>query len=318
MISIIVPIYNGEKYIERCIESILCQSFADWELILINDGSSDGSEALCRKYADKYKRIKIISKENEGVSVARNIGIEKAEGEFVAFVDVDDYIAVNYLERLYDIQQKYSADCVFASMVCVDQNGHICNSFYNHPKEYQEKRFTLNDFLFDNWYSTPCVWGGIFSINIIRENCLYFSSKYRSGEDMLFKLQYMLKSRRAVAFTDELYFYFQNPESVVHTINISVLIEAIQAWSEGFQLLVGYEFSRNAVGRIIYSYCKSLQTDGKLHEMMNKEQKQIVKEKLRMIYEQVKWHENEKVKLILVMYAPLIYRLLRKVFSAKF
>ena len=82
--------------------------------------------------------------------------------------------------------------------------------------------------------------------------------------------------------------------------------------------MVGYEFSRNAVGRIIYSYCKSLQADGKLHKMMNKEQKQIVKEKLRMIYEQVKWHENEKAKLILVMYAPLIYRLLRKVFPAKF
>lgn len=318
MISIIVPIYNCEKYIARCIDSILSQSYTDWELILINDGSLDTTENICKKYMNIDKRIKLCSKKNEGVSIARNVGIEKASGKFICFVDADDYLAANYLERLYDIQQKYNADTVFSSMVCVDQSGHKFNSYNNHPNEYQERQITLSDFQLNNWYSTPCVCGGMLSAEIIRENNLKFNPRYRSGEDVLFKIQYFSKSKKAIAFTDELYFYFQNSDSIVHTVNINISVEAIQAWSEGFQLLNEYELSQNAVGRIVYNYCKTLQTDGILHNMMNKEQKRVVRSKLRMIYGTIEWRKHEKEKALLVTYIPLIYRLLRKMFPTKF
>lgn len=101
MISVIVPVYNTEIYLEECIESILTQTYKDFELLLINDGSTDGSLAILRKYATKDDRIRIFDKKNGGQSQARNMGLDNAKGEYIAFVDSDDIIAANYLEVLF-------------------------------------------------------------------------------------------------------------------------------------------------------------------------------------------------------------------------
>ena len=100
-ISVIVPIFNGEKYLCRCIDSILYQTFDDFELILINDGSSDNCAAICNEYMEKDTRIKVIHQENRGVSAARNAGLDIANGDYISFVDSDDYVYPQYLEYLY-------------------------------------------------------------------------------------------------------------------------------------------------------------------------------------------------------------------------
>jgi len=97
IISIIVPVYNAEKYLRRCIDSIIAQTFTDWECLLVDDGSTDESPNICDEYATKDSRIKVFHKVNEGVSSARNIGIDNAKGRFVTFVDADDSIMHNYL-----------------------------------------------------------------------------------------------------------------------------------------------------------------------------------------------------------------------------
>ena len=101
-VSIIVPVYNVEKYLQRCIESILTQTETDFELLLIDDGSKDKSGLICDEYAQKDKRVNVIHKENGGVSSARNLGIEKANGEWICFIDADDYVRQDFLS---DIQQ---------------------------------------------------------------------------------------------------------------------------------------------------------------------------------------------------------------------
>jgi glycosyltransferase involved in cell wall biosynthesis len=101
-ISIIVPVYNTEKYLRRCLDSIVAQTFKDYECIIVDDGSTDGSAAICDEYEKKDSRFKVLHKENEGVSAARNVGIEYAEGEFITFVDSDDYLSSVYLRDLYD------------------------------------------------------------------------------------------------------------------------------------------------------------------------------------------------------------------------
>ena len=111
-ISVIVPIFNGEKYLRRCIESILKQTYKNIELILINDGSEDKSLAICEEYKKNDKRIIIINKENEGVSIARNIGIEKATGELISFVDADDYLEITFLQELFDMMKKYNTEYI--------------------------------------------------------------------------------------------------------------------------------------------------------------------------------------------------------------
>lgn len=121
-ISIIMPVYNKEKYIKKAIESILNQTFKDWEMLIIDDGSTDDSLAVCRIFEDP--RIHVISTENSGVSHARNIGVDKAQGEYLTFVDGDDYLAADYLENLYI--EPY--DMIIGGLTKVDKAGKVLAS----------------------------------------------------------------------------------------------------------------------------------------------------------------------------------------------
>ena len=121
MVSIIIPVYNGEKFISRCVDSVLSQTYSDFELILVNDGSKDNSGKLCDAYAQKDPRIRVIHQENGGVSRARNRGLDAAKGDVISFVDIDDYIAPQMLE----VALKYLTDadiCMFDA-VTVWENG---------------------------------------------------------------------------------------------------------------------------------------------------------------------------------------------------
>ena len=101
LISVIVPVYNAEKYIEHCIQSLLEQTYKNFELILVNDGSKDRSLELCKAFAEKDRRVKVYDRQNGGASAARNTGLERMEGQYVVFVDSDDYVSKSYLENLY-------------------------------------------------------------------------------------------------------------------------------------------------------------------------------------------------------------------------
>ncbi|HDT8050800.1 TPA: glycosyltransferase, partial [Enterococcus faecalis] len=121
-ISIIVPVYNVEKYLEKCVRSILAQTFTDFELILVDDGSPDSSGAMCDQFAEQDQRVKVIHKENGGLSDARNAGIEIATGEYLGFVDSDDYIADDMYETLYNQIVTYEAELATVGMIDVYEN----------------------------------------------------------------------------------------------------------------------------------------------------------------------------------------------------
>ncbi|MBQ1394344.1 MAG: glycosyltransferase family 2 protein, partial [Lachnospiraceae bacterium] len=106
-VSIIIPMYKAEEYIRRCIASIEAQTYTNWEAIFVEDGSSDRCGEICEAYAKNDKRIRVIHKKNEGVAVARNIGISNATGEYITFIDSDDYVHAKYLEHLIKLQKKY-------------------------------------------------------------------------------------------------------------------------------------------------------------------------------------------------------------------
>ena len=113
-VSIIVPVYNGAKKLPRCLDSILGQTYENIEVILINDGSQDDSEKICREFAKKDSRIRVISKENEGVSATRNRGIEEAAGTYIQFTDCDDYLEKDYIENMVHAMELQDADLVIA------------------------------------------------------------------------------------------------------------------------------------------------------------------------------------------------------------
>lgn len=150
-ISAIVPVYNTEKYVAHCIDSIIAQTFSDWELILVDDGSKDGSLEVLKAYEKKDSRIKVIHQENTGPGLARNRGIKEATGTYIVFVDSDDIINTNYFEQL----SKETADVVFIDINQVDENFNVIHE--EHMSDYQS--LSKDDFI-RSQMTGKILWGG--------------------------------------------------------------------------------------------------------------------------------------------------------------
>lgn len=180
-ISVIVPVYKAEKYLHRCVDSILAQTFTNFELLLINDGSPDNSGAICDEYAIKDKRVHVFHKENGGVSSARNLGLDNAKGEWIAFVDADDWVEENYLE---DLSINIDTDFIIGGFKTAN------NSVKREENVYTGKQ--LIDFLNTHELEKLRVpWGNLLNRDIIEKNKIRFDKKVRYGEDTIFNLQYI-------------------------------------------------------------------------------------------------------------------------------
>lgn len=225
-ISVIVPVYNVEKYLRRCIDSILAQTFENFELILVDDGSSDGSPAICDKYAKEDRRVKVIHKKNAGVSAARNDGIKKARGKFIYFCDSDDYIRPGLLKNAYEAAIREEADCVyfncsFDTKEC-PKMGRIGNTEYEAGVYTLETKEDIFDYLIRSILNIRdkkagwSVWSRLFKKKIIKRNKIYFCETCNGfAEDMAFVLEYTMFSRKIVGLKNSYYVYRQRPGSVM-------------------------------------------------------------------------------------------------------
>lgn len=187
MISIIIPVYNVEKYLAKCIDSILSQTFKDWELILIDDGSVDQSGKICDEYACKDNRIKVTHKKNEGVSKARNTGITLAKGEYICFIDSDDWIDVNYLQN-FKIQEQ---QCDFYFSGALYDTYDKVYSYKKYTEKYCKNRDEIRDEFFkQDLLSNGYPWGKLYKAQIIKDNKLRFNENLTINEDHIFVFQY--------------------------------------------------------------------------------------------------------------------------------
>lgn len=205
--SIIIPVYNGEKYIEFCLNSIISQTLKDWELILINDGSTDKTSELLNKYINK--NIYLISKSNEGVSIARNKGLDIAKGEYILFVDADDILYPNALSTLYDSQKKMKVDYLRYEYQTIDVNGNLLYPNY----EAKERKKVSNRALEAAECITRVVrneyflWAGVFRKAIIDQYHLRFMESCTYNEDTLFMIMFFMHSKNHVYISKTLYGY---------------------------------------------------------------------------------------------------------------
>ena len=186
-VSIIVPVYKAEKYLHQCIDSILSQSFTDWELILVNDGSPDRSGAICDEYAQKDTRIRVIHKENGGVGAARNTGLENATGKYVAFVDSDDFCENTYLEN-FGLNKTITADLIiqgFKKFVDEERPG------INYSKRLYTRNNLVEGILDNGLLSFGAPYCKLFRRDFIERNNIRFSTKYSFGEDTYFFFDYL-------------------------------------------------------------------------------------------------------------------------------
>lgn len=201
--SVIIPIYNAEKTLARCLDSILRQPFSDYELLLINDGSGDGSGEICAAYARSYPQVRYFPKENGGVSSARNLGLEQARGEYILFVDSDDYVADNYFAVIDAAVAQNRPDLLMFG----------ARSFSGKPRQWVTGRFceatelsiaqrvdaAMRGYLFSS------LWCRAFRREVIMTAGLRFRENLSIGEDQLFLFSYVLQCRSIVSIPDLLY-----------------------------------------------------------------------------------------------------------------
>jgi len=208
-VSVIVPVYNAEKYLAECIESILCQDYPSVEVVLVNDGSSDGSLSVCRRY--ECERVVVVDKPNGGVSSARNVGLLSATGSLLAFVDSDDRLTPDSISLLADALDRSGADLACGSL-SLDYGGRLVP----HPLrlgagEYEPEEL-LGRFIDDGTMSgfmLGSVCASLYKKEIVDRFGIRFSERIRLNEDGLFNLEYVLRAKKVAVIPDFIYNYRQ-------------------------------------------------------------------------------------------------------------
>lgn len=229
-VSIIVPVYNVEEYIERCVNSLINQTLTDIEIILVDDSSTDSSLEICKKIALEDNRIKVIHKANEGAGMARNSALEIATGKYIGFVDSDDYIEPDMFKSLYEIAEKYSSDLVMSGVIFVDGNmfsqegDHIRKTYFDKDTHFETEEDlnklkmgiigALPEDIDDSKYGMS-IWKNLFRHEIIRRNNLVFQSEREMlSEDALFMIDFISHIKRATGINEAFYNYCRNGESI--------------------------------------------------------------------------------------------------------
>ena len=214
LLSIIVPVYNVEQYLPRCLDSILAQTFTDFEVIAVDDGSPDNCGQILDEYAQKDKRIKVIHKENGGVSSARNAGLDVAVGEYIGFVDPDDTIFPDMYEHLYSEAVAGNYDIVQCGCIQVNEAGDVIqNLACNEEKEYTNTDDMLCDFF--ECVIINSVWNKIYRFDIVKN--VRFMTELRVAEDGLFVHGCLLKAQKVKIISRCSYCYFISNSSVIHS-----------------------------------------------------------------------------------------------------
>ncbi|MDY3250502.1 MAG: glycosyltransferase [Candidatus Choladocola sp.] len=212
-VSVIIPVYNMAEYIDQCVECLLKQTYKSFEVIFIDDGSKDNSLEICKGWASKYKNIKVLHKENGGVSSARNAGINEAVGEYLLFVDADDCLAERYVETLF--QSRENADIVICGFSKLE------NGSYTHVLLGQEGLLSRESVFYNaicNNVIYGACWNKLFQKKRIIENSIRFNEAIAIGEDMLFLVQYLSRCESYYYINKPLYIYRINNTSAMHSV----------------------------------------------------------------------------------------------------
>lgn len=249
-LSIIVPVYKVEPYLRRCIDSILAQTFRDFELILIDDGSPDNCGAICDEYAAKDDRIIVIHQKNQGVSAARNAGLDIAKGTYLGFVDSDDWIEPEMYETMIATAKEKQVDVVICGIKHFDTKG---NFIFD---ELKTEALVQGSSLHGCIYDMPNMLGGCIWNKIYRHDQI-IDSRYKCGvamaEDRLFLLDALKKCRNAYKIKDTLYAVTEREDSATHTVSVEMPYEMLTSSYRLFELgrEISGELEKKAIDKFL-------------------------------------------------------------------
>ena len=247
LISIIVPVYKVEKYLEKCIESILTQTYKNIEVILVDDGSPDNCPAICDRYAVKDNRIRVIHKKNGGLSDARNAGLAVAKGDFISFIDSDDFVSKDFCELLLEASIKEKADMAICNYLVVDEDGNLIQEKNLH---LPIKDGCINSQEFIKGYCGKYGWYYVIACNKIYKKKLFENIKYPIGKqhEDAFVIHHLAKQCNRIACIKKgLYFYVQRKGSIMSHISIRNM-------DLGEALIDQYKFAKQNRNNILKNY----------------------------------------------------------------
>ena len=255
-LSVIVPVYNAEKYLRQCVDSLVNQTFSNMEIILVNDGSNDGSGVICEEYCKKYNNVKYIDKRNEGVMAAWIDGAKISEGEYIGFVDADDYCETDRFEQFINSAEKTQADIVIAGHMTIDLNGNISNaarrgSISPGVYEGEDLEYIKNTYFKESYFSA-LRWEKITKNELIRRNISSFNTEIALGDDIVFTLATLLDAKKLSVIENNGYYYRYNGNSITHSFSekrideLCYLCENINhiCKSKGYDAYKDLEFKR--------------------------------------------------------------------------
>lgn len=279
LISIIVPIYKVDRYLRRCIDSIINQSYTNLEIILVNDGSPDSSGAICDDYAKKDKRIKVVHQENKGLSGARNAGLEIAQGKYIGLVDSDDYIHPRMYEWLYNSLKESGTEISICGFKYVHTGNYDCESIGKVTAKLISTEELINNMYKPDGMKTIVAWNKLYSKKIF-ENYRYPLGKKHEDE---FAVHHIMGKVSAAAQIEEcLYYYYQRSDSIVGQGYPIKTLDRIFAYEDRLQ----YYKSKNLRHPYIQAYthymCHLIRTYGgiKKHRPEDIENIKILREKI--------------------------------------
>ena len=222
-ISVIVPVYNVEKYLDKCVESIVNQTYENLEIILVDDGSTDNCPQMCDDWAERDSRIIVIHKENGGVSSTRNAGLDCATGQYIGFVDADDYIELNMYEILLKAIKLYQTGIVVCNNTHVDNHGNILSFPTENAQVFIKDEDLMVSFIKGTIFDSTSTCNKLFKSEIILKNSIRFPTDIKVGEDLLFNYSVIKYSSGLILIKDVLYNYVFHSDSAMRKINSDVI-----------------------------------------------------------------------------------------------
>lgn len=260
-VSLIIPIYNAEKYLSRCLNSAMCQTYQDMEILLVNDGSTDGSLSICKEYEAMDSRFRVINKPNTGVSDTRNLAISLARGEYLQFMDSDDWLTADATESFIYAAEKYDADFVIADFYRVDgavftEKQHIRERGLLSREAYAE--YMMDDPA-DFYYGV--LWNKLFKKSIIDQYQIKMDTEISWCEDFLFNLAYIRYAEKFTAIQTPIYYYMKRKGSLVNTdwkkpAAMKFKFQLLEAYKELYQSIGLYEENKVRINAFVVAFAK--------------------------------------------------------------
>lgn len=314
-ISVIIPVYNVEKHLNKCLDSVLNQTVNIFEIILVDDGSTDSSGEICDKYASQHKNIKVIHKSNKGVSAARNDGLKIATGELISFIDADDQLEDDMYELLVGLICNYQADIAHCGYKRMAEDETVLNECFGTHRIVEQKSEQAIENMLSGQLFNCGLWNKLYRKSIIGN--IRFDNELKNNEDVLFNFQVFQKAKKIVFADETKYLYYEHSSSACNTldrikqdkdsIKASALM-IIRNNNESIMPLLSFRYYESNMQLYRYLLFSSLDTD---------ELGLLKKETQKAFRADFKKSFKTRINHFLIVKIPIIYKIIYKLYDRK-